>query len=45
MKYDVFISYSRNDFDEVSALVKMLRERIPKLSLWFDILGVESGAY
>ena len=44
MKYDVFISYSRNDFDEVSAFVKMLRERIPKLSLWFDILGVESGA-
>lgn len=41
--YDVFISYSRKDFDEVNAFVKMLQKRIPQLSYWFDIKGIESG--
>jgi|GEM_PF-6610720 non-specific serine/threonine protein kinase len=43
MKYDIFISYSRKDFDEVNAFVKMLEEQIPTLTCWFDITGIESG--
>lgn len=43
MKYDVFISYSRKEFDEVSALIDTIRSEIPDLSIWFDITGVESG--
>ena len=43
MKYDVFISYSRKDFDEVSALIETIRAEIPALSMWFDITGIESG--
>ena len=43
MKYDVFISYARKDFDEVSSFVEMLKERIPRLTYWFDITGIESG--
>ena len=43
MKYDVFISYSRKDFDEVSALIETIRAEIPGLSMWFDITGIESG--
>ena len=43
MKYDVFISYSRKDFDEVSALLEVIRNVIPDLSVWFDINGIESG--
>lgn len=42
-KYDVFISYSRKDFDEVDALVKHLRQAIPDLTYWFDFTGIESG--
>ena len=42
-KYDVFISYSRKDFDEVNAFVEMLKQRIPTLNIWFDIDGIESG--
>ena len=42
-KYDIFISYSRKDFDEVNALVEMLKSRIPTLNYWFDITGIESG--
>ena len=41
--YDIFISYSRKDFDEVDTFVKMLQKRIPQLSYWFDIKGIESG--
>ena len=36
-KYDVFISYSRKDYDEVKAFVDMLKERIPKLDVWMDL--------
>lgn len=43
MKYDVFISYSRKDFDEVSALMEAIRKEIPDLSMWFDVNGIESG--
>lgn len=42
-KYDIFISYSRKDFDEVNAIVEMLKSRIPTLNCWFDITGIESG--
>ena len=42
-KYDIFISYSRKDFDEVNAIVEMLKTRIPTLNYWFDITGIESG--
>ncbi|MBQ5808031.1 MAG: TIR domain-containing protein [Tidjanibacter sp.] len=43
MKNDVFISYSRVDFDEVNEFVEMLKQQIPSLSVWFDITGIESG--
>ena len=42
-KYDIFISYSRKDFDEVNIFVKMLMHRIPTLEIWFDMTGIESG--
>ena len=42
-KYDVFISYSRKDFDEVNTFVEMLKRRIPTLDIWFDLTGIESG--
>lgn len=43
MKYDVFISYSRKDFDEVSSILETIKTAIPNLSYWFDIDGIESG--
>ena len=43
MKYDVFISYSRKDFDEVSSILETIKTAIPNLSYWFDINGIESG--
>ena len=43
MKYDVFISYSRKDFDEVSSILEFLKTSIPGLTYWFDIDGIESG--
>ena len=43
MKYDVFISYSRKDFDEVSYILEIIKTAIPNLSYWFDIDGIESG--
>ena len=42
-KYDVFISYSRKDIEEVTRLVDMLKKRIPTLDCWFDITGIECG--
>jgi hypothetical protein len=42
-KYDIFISYSRKDFDEVNAFVNILQKQIPTLTYWFDITGIESG--
>ena len=43
MKYDLFISYSRKDFDEVSSILETIKTAIPNLSYWFDIDGIESG--
>ena len=43
MKYDVFISYSRKDYDEVSAILETINAAMPDLSYWFDIDGIESG--
>lgn len=43
MTYDVFISYSRRDFDEVNTFMKSLHKQIPTLTFWFDITGIESG--
>ncbi len=42
-KYDVFISYSRKDFEEVKSFKEMLESRIPGINIWFDVNGVESG--
>lgn len=42
-KYDIFISYSRKDFEDVNALVNMFKQRIPTLDIWFDLDGIESG--
>ena len=36
-KYDVFISYSRKDYDEVKAFVDMLKKRIPTIEVWMDL--------
>lgn len=41
--FDIFISYSRKDFKEVTQLIQMLKKRIPSLIYWFDITGIESG--
>ena len=43
MKFDIFISYSRKDFDEVSSILEFLKTSIPGLTYWFDIDGIESG--
>lgn len=43
MKYDLFISYSRKDFEEVSAIIEKIKAALPGLSYWFDIDGIESG--
>ena len=43
MKYDLFISYSRKDFEEVSALIEKIKAALPGISYWFDIDGIESG--
>ena len=42
-KYDIFISYSRKDLDEVKTFVRRICEHIPNLKIWFDITGIESG--
>lgn len=43
MKYDVFISYSRKDIEEVKRFIEYMKQRIPSLTYWFDITGIESG--
>ena len=42
-KYDIFISYSRKDLDEVTALVEMLKARIPAIEIWMDLDGIEAA--
>jgi len=44
MKYDLFISYSRTDFKEVSKLIAHLQSQISGLKCWFDITGIESAS-
>lgn len=41
--FDIFISYSRKDFDEVNPFLNLLKRRIPGLRCWFDLTGIESG--
>lgn len=41
--FDIFISYSRKDFDEVNSFLNLLKRRIPGLRYWFDLTGIESG--
>lgn len=41
--FDIFISYSRKDFDEVNTFLNLLKRRIPGLRCWFDLTGIESG--
>ena len=43
MKYDVFISYSRKDLEEVKRFIERLKRHIPTLIYWFDLTGIESG--
>ena len=43
MKHDLFISYSRRNFEEVNSFIELLKSRIPELNIWFDIDGIESG--
>ena len=43
MKFDIFISYSRKDFDEGSSILEALKAAIPGLTYQFDIDGIESG--
>ena len=40
-KYDIFISYSRNDSEQVFSIVKKLQER--GFTIWIDKDGIESG--
>jgi hypothetical protein len=42
-KFDIFISYSRQDFDEVNAMVSRIKESSPNINIWFDVSGIESG--
>lgn len=42
-KSDIFISYSRKDFDEVKAFVDMLKKRIPTIDVWMDLEGIEAA--
>lgn len=42
-KFDVFISYSRRDFDEVNEMVTRIQKALPWINIWFDLTGIESG--
>lgn len=37
MKYDLFISYCREDQEAVLPLIDLLQERIPTLDIWMDL--------
>ncbi len=43
MKYDVFISYSRKDLQEIESFVKDI-ERRANIKCWIDWTGIESGS-
>jgi len=40
-KYDIFISYSRKDYDEVKTIVEEIETK--GINVWFDLKSVESG--
>jgi TPR repeat protein len=40
---DIFISYSRRDFDDVYQMVSNIKAAVPGIKIWFDITGIESG--
>lgn len=42
-KYDIFISYSRRDLEEVTVFVEMLKARIPAIEIWMDLDGIEAA--
>ena len=41
MANEVFISYSRSDFEKVSAIKKMIEEETG-IDCWMDLEGIES---
>jgi hypothetical protein len=41
--YDIFISYSRKDLDQVSAFVDILKQCIPTIDIWMDLKGIEAA--
>ncbi len=43
MKYDIFISYSRADLQQVEPFVKMIEQRA-NVKCWIDWTGIESGS-
>jgi hypothetical protein len=43
MEYDLFISYSRKDIDEVLKIKEEI-ESASSIKCWMDIHGIESGA-
>ena len=43
MKYDIFISYSRADLDEVASMLNLIKSQIPDLSIWIDLDDIEIG--
>ena len=42
-KYDIFVSYSRTDLNEVKDFLQLLQTRLPDLRCWVDLTGIESG--
>lgn len=42
-EYDLFISYSRKDLKEVTALKENLEQHIPGIKCWIDLAGIEGG--
>lgn len=44
MNHDLFISYSRKDFNEVRDLIALLQGQIPELQCWFDITDIEAAS-
>lgn len=41
--YDIFISYSRRDLNQVKSFVDMLHQRIPTLRIWMDLENIEAA--
>ena len=43
MKYDIFISFSKSDFEEVNNIKKSIAARLPELKIRFDINDTRGG--